>query len=320
MASSSGTEPSTKLSEKKGGNLMNNNEKIIAVTGATGQQGGAVARHLLGQGWKVRALTRDPNKPAAQALAQAGAELAPGDMERRAELEAAFQGAYGVFSVQNFWLPNVGAQGEVRQGKLVADAARAAGVEHFVYSSVGAAQRGMGQAHFASKWEIEQYIHSLDLPYTIFRPAAFMENYNWQRAGITNGVFTGWGLPADKTLQIIAVEDIGAFVALAFGDAPAYLGRTIELAGDELSEAQIAETLAKVIGRPVKLQPPVMPEGAAPNPERVAMIRFFSGRGYEADIPALRKVYPGLLDFEAFLRKNGWENAEPLPMPPGGGQ
>ena len=141
---------------------MSNSEKIIAVTGATGQQGGAVARRLLEKGWKVRALTRDPQKPAAQALAQAGAELAPGDMDRRADLDAAFQGVYGVFSVQNFWLPNVGAEGEVRQGKLAADAAKAAGVEHFVYSSVGAAERGMGQAHFASKWEIEQYVQSLD--------------------------------------------------------------------------------------------------------------------------------------------------------------
>src|SRR4030095_3098169 len=109
----------------------NMNNKIIAVTGATGQQGGAVARKLLPDGGKVRALTRDLNKPAAQALAQAGAELVPGDMDSQSELEAAFQGAYGVFSVQNFWLPNVGFEGEIVQGKNVADAAKAAGIQHF---------------------------------------------------------------------------------------------------------------------------------------------------------------------------------------------
>ncbi|MGZ9235072.1 MAG: NmrA/HSCARG family protein, partial [Anaerolineales bacterium] len=158
------------------------NDKIIAVTGATGQQGGAVARRLLADGWKVRALTRDENKPAAQELDSLGAELAAGDMDNRAELEAAFQGAYGVFSVQNFWLPNVGFEGEIRQGKNVAEAARAAGVQHLVYSSVGAAHRGMGQKHFESKWIIERYIHSLDIPYTILRPAAFFENFNWERA------------------------------------------------------------------------------------------------------------------------------------------
>lgn len=293
---------------------MSNNDKIIAVNGATGQQGGAVARHLIDRGWQVRALTRDPSKPAAQSLAAAGADIVPGDMDRRDELDAAFQGAYGVFSVQNFWLPNVGAEGEVRQGKDVADAAKAAGVSHLVYSSVGAAHRGMGQEHFVTKWEIEQYIQSLGLPYTIVRPVAFMDNYNWQRAAITNGVFTGWGLPPDKGHQLIAAEDIGAFVALAFEDPQTYLGRTIELAGDELTEAQIAETLANVIGRPVELQSPAMSEDATPTPEQIAMYRFFSGKGYDADIAALREVYPDLLTFEQYLRKNSWENAEPMPM------
>src|SRR5689334_10298253 len=102
------------------------NDKVIAVTGATGQQGGVVARKLLVDGWKVRALTRDEEKPAAQELASLGAEIVPGDMEDRAELDAAFKGAYGVFSVQNYWLPNVQSEGEIKQGKNVADAAKAA--------------------------------------------------------------------------------------------------------------------------------------------------------------------------------------------------
>src|ERR1051325_2027272 len=177
-------------------------------------------------------------------------------MENRGELDAAFKGAYGVFSVQNFWLPNVGFEGEIRQGKNVADAAKAVGVQHLVYSSVGAAHRGMGQKHFESKWIIEQYIQSLDLPYTIFRPAFFMGNYNWSRAQILNGTFVGMGLQPEKGLQSIAVEDIAVFVALAFAEPEQYLGKTIELSGDELTEAQIVETFTKVIGRPVKLVPP----------------------------------------------------------------
>jgi len=156
--------------------MSNSNDQLIVVTGAAGNQGGAAARHLLSKGWKVRALTRDVSKPAAQALAAAGAEVFSADHDDRASLDAAFKGAYGVFSVQNYWLLNVGAEGEVRQGKAIADAAQAAGVQHFVYSSVGAAHRGRGQAHFASEHEIEQHIQSLDLPYTILRPVAFMEN------------------------------------------------------------------------------------------------------------------------------------------------
>jgi uncharacterized protein YbjT (DUF2867 family) len=297
------------------------NDKVIAVTGAAGQQGGAVARKLLADGWKVRALTRDTNKPAAQELASLGAEIFTGDMEDRAELDAAFKGAYGVFSVQNFWLPNVGYEGEVRQGKNVADAARAAGVQHLVFSSVGSAHRGMGQKHFDSKWVIEQYIHSLDIPYTILRPAFFMENYNWSRAQILNGTFTSMGLRPEKGIQSIAVEDIGVFVALAFANPDQYLGKTIELAGDELTETQIADTFTKVIGRPVNLTAPSGDGGARrrSDEEMEAMFNFFNGEGYDADIPALRKLHPGLLTLEAYLRKNGWENAEPIPMPENSG-
>ena len=290
------------------------NNKIIAVAGATGQQGGAVARKLLVEGWQVRALTRDINKPAAQELKALGAELVAGDMDNRAELDAAFKGAYGIFSVQNYWLPNVQYEGEIKQGKNVADAAKAAGVQHLVYSSVGSAHRGMGQKHFDSKWIIEQYIHTLDVPYTILRPAAFMDNNNWRRAYILSGTYTGMGLRPEKGLQTIAVEDIAVFVALAFADKKSYLGKTLELAGDELTENQTAEVFSKVIGRPVTLTEP-SGQSWAPEEEAKAAFNFFNGEGYDADIPALRKLHPGLLTFEQYLRKNGWENAEPIPLP-----
>jgi uncharacterized protein YbjT (DUF2867 family) len=289
------------------------NDKIIAVTGASGQQGGAVARKLLADGWKVRALTRDMNKPAAQELASLGAEIVAGDMENRAQLDAAFEGAYGVFSVQNFWLPNVGFEGEIHQGKNVADAAKAASVGHLVYSSVGAAHRGMGQKHFESKWLIEQHIHSLGAPYTILRPAAFMENQEWARAYILNGALQSMGLPLDKKHQIISVEDVAAFVALVLADPKTYLGRTIEISGDELTETQMAETFSRVIGRPVHLVSPA--DENQQSEEFQFMYNFFRGEAYTADIPALRKIHPGLLTFERYLRKNGWENAEPIPIP-----
>lgn len=294
------------------------NDKVIAVTGATGQQGGAVARKLLADGWKVRALTRDTDKPAAQELASLGAEIVAGDMEDRAQLDSAFKDVYGVFSVQNYWLPNVQYEGEIKQGKNVADAAKAAGVQHLVYSSVGSAHRGMGQKHFDSKWIIEQYIHTLGIPYTILRPVAFMDNNNWRRAYILSGTYTGMGLRPEKGVQTIAVEDIAVFVALAFADKKSYLGKTLELAGDELTEAQTAEVFSKVIGRPVVLAEP-SGQSWAPEEEAKAAFNFFNGEGYDADIPALRKLHPGLLTFEQYLRKNGWENAEPIPMPENSG-
>jgi uncharacterized protein YbjT (DUF2867 family) len=289
--------------------MTNHGDKTILVTGATGQQGGAVTRHLLKNGWKVRALVRDPNKDAAAAVKKQGAELVTGDMNDRASIESALHGAYGAFSFQNFWRPDIGKEGELRQGKNVADAAKAAGIQHLVYSSVGSAHRGMGQEHFATKWDIEQHIHKLGVPYTILRPVAFMENYNWSRNQILKGTFTGRGLRTGKTVQIVAVDDIGAFVALAFDRPQEFLGKTLELAGDELTEPQMAETFARVIGRPVVLGTPQLPEGKQPAPEQIAMFQFFNAQGYDADIPALRKMYPPLKTLERFLRETGWENA-----------
>lgn len=294
---------------------MNQHEgKLIAVAGATGQQGGAVTRHLLRQGWKVRALTRDPNKDAAKALAALGAEIFQNDLDDRAGLDEALKGSYGAFSVQNYWLPNVGYEGEIKQGKIFADAAKAAGVRHFVYSSVGAAHRGMGQKHFDSKWEIEKYIQSLDLPYTILRPVFFMENMNYQRAAISNGMYISLGLRPDKTIQMIASDDIGAFVATVFANPQEYLGKTIELATEELTEPEIVTTLSKVIGRPVNLVQPQFPEGQAPSEEQIAMGAFFSGEAYTADIAAVRQVLPQYKNLEQYLRSSGWENLPSMQM------
>jgi len=203
----------------------------ILVTGATGKQGGAVARHLLSGGWQVRALTRDPLKPDAEALAKLGAEVVTGDLDQRNSIDQALAGAYGVFSVQNW---EAGAAREIQQGKTLADAARAAGVKHFVYSSVGGAERNTGIPHFDSKWEIEQHVRALGLPTTILRPVFFMDNFNSPnfRPAILQGTLTLALRPA-RTLQIIAVDDIGGFAAQAFEKPGEYIGRAFELAGDE---------------------------------------------------------------------------------------
>ncbi|HLY29340.1 MAG TPA: NmrA/HSCARG family protein [Aggregatilineales bacterium] len=288
-------------------------DKTILVAGITGQQGGAVAKHLLADGWKVRGLSRDVSKPAVQALREAGAEVVQGNMDDPASLDAAPKGVYGVFSVQNFWLPEVGFEGEIREGKNLADAAKAAGVQHFVYSSVGGADRNTGIPHFESKWQIEQHVLALGLPATIFRPVGFTDNFNWSRPYILNGVFSGFGLDPDRTLQLIAVDDIGGLVALAFAQKQDYLGLALEIAGDELTESQMAATFSRVIGRPVNIVPDTSPRSA--DPENQKMRKWFNEKGYEADIPALRKRYPPLTNLETWLRRTGWENAQPVPIP-----
>ncbi len=295
---------------------MSDNGKTILVVGATGQQGGAVARHLLKDGWKVRALVRDPEKETAKALANQGAELVKGDLYDSVSLDNALKGMYGAFSIQNFWLPDVGFDGEIKQGKLIADAAHKAGIQHFVYSSVGAAHRGMGQKHFESKWIIEQYIKELDLPHTILRPVAFMDNFEWKRVEISNGTYSGFGVAADKKTQLIAVDDIGAVAAIVFSNMEKYLGTTLEIAGDELTETEAAETFTKIIGRQVNLgQPQTDDDNFMSAEEQAAGINFFNGEAYTADIAAVRKIHPNLQTFEQYLHVNGWENLAVLPIP-----
>src|SRR5437667_6244610 len=153
--------------------IMSHPDKIILVSGATGRQGGGLMKHLLKGRWRVRALTRNPGGRAAQELSQRDVEVVQGDMDNIESLKGAMKGVHGVYSVQDFW--SVGAKREVQQGKNLADAALAAGAAHFVYSSVGGAERNPGISHWESKWEIEKYIRSRKLPATMLRTAAFME-------------------------------------------------------------------------------------------------------------------------------------------------
>src|SRR5919112_693560 len=271
-----------------------NMERLILVCGATGKQGGAVARSLLDRGFRVRALTRDPQKPEAQALTEQGAEVVQGDMEDRSSMERALEGAYGIFSVQNFG--EAGYDGEVQQGKTVADAAKAAGVEHFVYSSVGSAHRQTGIPHFESKWEVENHVRELDLPYTILRPTFFMQNWEWTREMVLGGTLAQ-PLDPDKPFQQVAVEDVGAFAAIAFENPARWVGREVDLAGDEQTMPEIAETFGRVIGREVSYY-------------QVPWDQFEEQMGYEADIAALQQEYPELTTFERYLRAHGWEGAE----------
>lgn len=282
--------------------------KMALVTGVTGQQGGAVARHLLAKGWKVRGLTRDPSKPAAQALQNQGVEVVQGDMEDKTSLEQAMRDVHGVFSVQTPWGadPVSGPQSEERQGKLVAEAAAAAGIGHLVYSSVGGAERNTGIPHFESKWHIEEHIRVLGLPYTVLRPVAFMDNFNWSREQILSGVLPGFELPPTKTLQLIAADDIGALAALALERPHEFLGKTLEIAGDELTEPQQAELFTKALGRPVALGRFGLTNGADMDREMDPMMRFFKDQGYQADIAAVRKLYPRLMTLEAWIARNGF--------------
>jgi uncharacterized protein YbjT (DUF2867 family) len=289
-------------------------DKTILVIGITGQQGGAMARQLLAksaEGWRVRGLVRDLDKPAAKAFQTQGVELVVGDLDDRASLDRAVRGAYGVYSVQTVvGLPEV----EIRQGNDLADAAKAAGVQHFVYASVGGADRNTGNPHFDSKWVIEEHIRAIGLPATILRPVFFMDNFNWLRPVILSGIVAPMALRPQTRLQLIAVDDIAGMAALAFAQPQQFIGKALEIAGDELTFPQIAEVFTRVVGRPIRYAPELAQRWGEGD-DGAKLNRWFDEKGFKADIPALRAIYPALMDFETFLRKTGWENAEPMPLP-----
>jgi uncharacterized protein YbjT (DUF2867 family) len=282
---------------------MDTRGKTILVTGATGNQGGATARHLLADGWHVRALVRDEGTPAAAALAAAGAELVRGDLNERASIDAAVRGAYGAYSVQSA-NPN-----EIAQGINVADAAQAAGVQHLVYSSVGGMQsqngfyleRGWGSI---DKWQIEEHIRQLDLPATILRPAGFMEDFVSPARFFQNGSLNvPWR--DDLVMQLIAIDDTGAFAALAFADPGNYLGAALEITGDRLTAPQIADALSRAAGRPIPHTQVPLEVLWEQVPEAAKVFTWAGERYFDTDLGPLRKVYPDLMDFGTWLSRTG---------------
>lgn len=283
--------------------------KLILVTGATGNQGGAVARRLHSDGWRVRALTRDPSKPEARKLSEMGIEVIKGDLGDRSSIDKAVKDVYGVFAVLTPFTDK-GLDGEIKQGKDLADAAKAAGVSHFVYSSVGAADRKTGIPHFESKYEIERHISSLGLPSTILRPVFLYYNFNTDmlRSRIMEGTLS-MAMKPDKPLQMLAVEDLAAFVSKVLDNPGEYIGKTVDLAGDELTMPQAAEVFGRVLGRPVKFVEMPIDQVKSFSEDFAKMFSWFNEHGYDIDIKALRRLHPEMLTLEQWLRKSGWGKA-----------
>lgn len=272
-------------------------KKTILVFGATGQQGGAVIKALLQSDFALRAVTRDPAQAKAQALAAQGVKLVQADYADTESLKRALKGVYGVYSVHNM---TGGLKAEIEQGKLLATLAKEAGVQHFVYSSVGGAERNTGIGHFDSKWQVEEHIRSLHLPHTIIRPVFFMENFSAFPPFMMFSILRG--CLKDRGLQMVAVADIGKWVAQAFSSPEIYLGKAIEIAGDELSYAQIQTAWEKHNGKRQNcIHLPAFIIGWMG--EAGTMFLWFGTHGYEANIKDCNEQVGGMLNFEEWLAK-----------------
>jgi len=282
-----------------------NKSKVILVTGATGHQGGAAIRHLRERGFACRALTRDPGKPEARNFVGHGVEAFQGNMDDQASLTRAVDGVDGVFGVTTPY--EGGVEAEVRQGINLANAAKRSRSSHFVYTSVGSADQQTGIPHFDSKFRIEQHLRGTGMRCTILRPVFFMENWLGMRAPIESGTLA-LPLSPHTRLQMIAVDDIGGVTAMAF-EKPGKWPEPLEVAGDELSMAELAQVFTRVTGRDVQYQQ--VPWGdfeAKSGPEITTMYRWFENTGYHVDISRVRQDYPKLSTFDRWLNAN-WHTA-----------
>ena len=286
---------------------MNKDRDIILVTGATGNQGGAIARQLLSKGYQVRAMTRNPESDKAKSLTRLGAQVVQGDFDDPQSLERALDGVWGAYAVQNPW--EAGVEKEEEQGKLFAEMVRAKGVGHFVYSSVGSADRNTGIPHFDNKWRIEQKIRELAFPsYTILRPAFFMDNFlsPWFKPALMEGKLS-LALQPDTVLQMIAVEDIGRFGALAFENHDRMNGVALDIAGDQRTMPQVAEIISHAMDKRIVFDQRPIEEARNWNEDFATMLEWFDRVGYSADIQGLERKYGfSLIKLPEWAAKAAW--------------
>ena len=262
--------------------------RTILITGVTGNQGGAVAQALQGIGFHLRGLTRTPDSERAAELARQGLDIVKGDLDDEATLRRALAGAWGVFGVQNTL--EAGVEREEAQGKRLATLAREAGVEHYVYTSVGSAHKRTGVPHFDNKWRIEETVRGLGFPsHVILRPVFFMDNllapYSLQGSTLASALGPG------TKLQMIAVDDIGWFGARAFTDAAVLNRREIDLAGDVRTMPEAAEILTEALGRPIAFAQTPIEQVRQYSNDMALMLEWFERVGYSADIAGLEREF-----------------------------
>ena len=305
-------------------------KKIIAVVGATGTQGGGLARAILadpGGGFAVRAITRDPNKDKAKALTSAGAEVVQADIDDVASLTKAFQGAYGVYGVTNFW-EHFSAEKEKTQAKNIAEAAKAAGVKHVIWSTLEDTRQFMPAddkrmpmlqekyrvPHFDAKAEADSFFQGV--PTTFLLTTFYWDNLYMFGLAPKRGEDGGykWAFPmGDKKLAGIAAEDIGKTAYGIFKAGSQYVGKKVGIYGEALTIKEMGEKLSKGIGIPAPYYHAAEADeyrgyGFPGADEMGNMFQYYRDFDKEffaqRDINTARSLNPSLQNFDQFVAQN----------------
>lgn len=281
--------------------------RTILITGATGQQGGAIASELLTRGHRVRAFTRDASTPAASALAAKGAQIVVGSFDQPASLEAAARGADAAFLMSTPYV--AGTSTETTEGLAAAAALDRAGVPHVVFSSVAQADQHTGIPHFESKLPVEAVVRARQGTWAILAPVFFMENWAspWWLPGLQQGTLAV-AMPEHRVLQQVALADLGVLGALALTEPARFAGRRIDIASDEVSPGQVMATIARLSGRTLTYAHTPIEQVRAWSEDTALMMEWFDRVGYSADRAALRQEFPEVQwhSFESWAASRDW--------------
>jgi uncharacterized protein YbjT (DUF2867 family) len=303
---------------------------IIAVTGATGAQGGGLVRAILADAsarFAVRAITRDTSSPGARSLAEAGAEVVAGDLDDPKSIRAAFEGAYGAYCVTFYWA-HFSPEKELQQAHDMADAAKSAGVHHVIWSTLEDT-RGfvpindermptlMGKykvPHFDAKGEANKFFSAAQVPTTFLLTSFYWDNFIYFGSGPQrdeNGTLVLAMPMGDKKLPGIASEDIGKCAYGVFKRGGAFVGKTVGIAGEHLSGTEMAEKMSRALGETVRyyaIDADAYRGLGFPGADDLGNMFQFKRDFNDAfrsprDVDLARSLNPELLNFDMWLRK-----------------
>lgn len=294
--------------------LAMTSKKLIVVFGATGAQGGSVARALLEDGaFAVRAVTRSPGRKEAAELRRRGAELMRADQDDERSLEEALTGAHGAFVVTNFW-EHCSKEKEVAQGRRLADLSKRLGLQHVVYSGLeNVKQLTKGRLevlHFDGKGEVEEYFRTVNVPTTTIRLPFYYENFlsSFKPQKAPQGDKLLLGLPmGDTPMDGMAVEDLGPIVLSLLKSPEQYIGQVIGLSAGKLTVAEYAAAFSQQTGKTVedsKITPEEYEKLGFPGAKELAdMFRFYALKP-DRNVELTMKLNPKARTFQQWLADN----------------